>query len=157
MTHRLRTATAATLLAIVTSSACSQAEDPPITDGPPPVPALDPDVVARGADIYTRSCAACHGGDLSGQENWRTANPDGSYPAPPHDSSGHTWHHTDQLLFEIIDVGLDLPISRMPAFGDHLDDDEIVAVVDFIKSHWGDAERAVQWELTWRESRLDTR
>lgn len=64
-------------------------------------------------------------------------------PAPPHDESGHTWHHTDEVLFGITKHGL-VPgkygppdyESDMPAFGGKLSDDEIWAVLAFIKSHW---------------------
>ena len=37
-----------------------------------------------------QNCASCHGDNLQGQPNWQQANADGSYPAPPHDASGHT-------------------------------------------------------------------
>ena len=32
--------------------------------------------------------------------------PDGRLPAPPHDESGHTWHHPDAQLFAITKYGL---------------------------------------------------
>jgi mono/diheme cytochrome c family protein len=63
-------------------------------------------------------------------------------PAPPHDESGHTWHHPDQVLFSITKHGLVPPYappgyeSDMPAFGGVLSDDEIRAVFAFIRSHW---------------------
>ena len=65
----------------------------------------------------------------------------GRLPAPPHDESGHTWHHDDVVLFEVTKYGLakHAPAgyqSDMPAFGDRLSDDEIVAVLAYIKSRW---------------------
>ena len=62
-------------------------------------------------------------------------------PAPPHDASGHTWHHPDQLLFEITKFGgqKNAPegfISAMPEFGDILNDEEIWASLAYIKSRW---------------------
>ena len=63
-------------------------------------------------------------------------------PAPPHDESGHTWHHADGVLFAITKRGLVPPHapvgyeSDMPAFGGKLSDEEIWAVLAFIKSHW---------------------
>lgn len=122
----------------------------PLTDQP--VPPLDDETVQRGSDLYQAYCAACHGEDLSGQDDWRTSREDGSYPAPPHDSSGHTWHHPDSLLLEIIRDGVDLPQSRMPTFGDRLSDEEILAIIEFLKSNWGEQERSFQWEVTQREN-----
>jgi hypothetical protein len=77
-----------------------------------------------------------------GQPDWRSRPPNGKLPAPPHDESGHTWHHTDQLLFDITKHGLVWPYtpkdyqSDMPAFDGTLADDEIWAVLAYIKSHW---------------------
>lgn len=116
----------------------------PIQDLPP----LDDETVARGADLYQTHCASCHGAGLSGQPNWKVANADGSYPAPPHDSSGHTWHHSDAVLLEIIRDGIDVPQSRMPTFGEKLSDEEILAIIEFLKSSWGPEERAYQWQVT---------
>ena len=59
----------------------------------------DVDVVALGAKIYQARCASCHGAELEGQANWRERGADGILPAPPHDASGHTWHHPDAVLF----------------------------------------------------------
>ena len=105
---------------------------------------LDPDnldLVARGADIYAGECAACHGADLEGQPNWRVPGPDGMLPAPPHDASGHTWHHSDETLFTLTKYGLgglmeNPPASGMPIYDDVLTDDEIIAALSYIKSTW---------------------
>jgi mono/diheme cytochrome c family protein len=98
--------------------------------------------VALGAGLYVEHCAACHGAKLEGQPDWRRPLPNGRMPAPPHDESGHTWHHTDQALFGMVKKGL-VPdyapkgyVSDMPAFGDKLSDAEIWAVLAFIASHW---------------------
>jgi mono/diheme cytochrome c family protein len=98
--------------------------------------------VALGAKVYVQHCAACHGAKLEGQANWRQRLPNGRMPAPPHDESGHTWHHTDQVLFGITKEGL-VPNyapkgyeTDMAAFGGKLTDEEIWAVLAYIKSHW---------------------
>ena len=54
----------------------------------------------RGQALYADSCAACHGANLEGQPDWRVPGADGILPAPPHDETGHTWHHDNQLLFD---------------------------------------------------------
>ena len=61
--------------------------------------------LAQGEDLYQQYCAACHGANLEGQGDWRSPGPDGRLPAPPHDETGHTWHHGDQLLFAYTKYG----------------------------------------------------
>lgn len=56
----------------------------------------------EGKQIYLERCASCHGADLEGQPNWRERLPNGRLPAPPHDSTAHTWHHSDHQLFRIV-------------------------------------------------------
>lgn len=115
----------------------------------PPVPALDPKLVAQGAGLYIRNCSRCHGANLEGAPNWKKALPDGSLPPPPHDSSGHTWHHSDALLLNIIAKGGDPAFnSKMPAFNDSLNDEEMRAILEFIKSKWGKNELEFQWWIT---------
>ena len=107
--------------------------------------ALDPDdaeLVATGARLYAAECATCHGASLEGQPEWRSPGPDGLRPAPPHDETGHTWHHDDATLFALTKLGLagvmgrEAPASAMPAFDGVLTDDEILAVLSYIKSTW---------------------
>ena len=118
----------------------------------PPPPDLDQDQIELGETLYQQNCASCHRPDLSGDPDWKTANADGSYPPPPHDSSGHTWHHSDRLLITLIRDGSDFPQTRMPTFGQTLGDDEISAILEYLKSKWGPEERAYQWQITWQES-----
>ncbi len=97
--------------------------------------------VAAGENIYAVQCAVCHGKNLQGQPNWRVKKADGTFPAPPHDDSGHTWHHSDKTLFNYVKKGgqalapADFK-SGMPGFGDKLSDEEIWSVLSFIKSRW---------------------
>lgn len=109
-----------------------------------------------GRRLYDEVCASCHGANLEGQPNWREAGGDGVFPAPPHDESGHTWHHPDRVLFDYVkrggaavmtDLGADAP-SGMPGFGDQLSDAEIAAVLSFIKSTWSERARQIQAERT---------
>lgn len=99
------------------------------------------ELVAQGEMIYKQSCAACHGDNLQGQANWRSPDGDGYLPAPPHDETGHTWHHRDELLFELTKFGTaafggENFKSRMPQFDGVLTDEEIIAVLSYIKSTW---------------------
>jgi mono/diheme cytochrome c family protein len=101
----------------------------------------DAAVVALGKQVYADNCAACHGANLEGEPSWRQRKPDGRLPAPPHDPTGHTWHHADQLLFAITKYGVarvaGRPIeSDMPAYEGVLSDREIAAALAYIKSTW---------------------
>lgn len=98
-------------------------------------------LVKRGRAIYGAHCAACHGKNLEGQPNWRQRRADGRLPAPPHDETGHTWHHSDAQLFEVTKRGsaaLAGPSYRsdMAAFSGVLTDAEIWAALAYIKSRW---------------------
>jgi mono/diheme cytochrome c family protein len=112
-------------------------------------PAADPNneaQVASGRRLYDAHCASCHGADLEGQANWRERRADGKLPAPPHDASGHTWHHTDEALFRVTRDGFAAVAGAgyetdMPAFAGRLSDDEIWAVLAYIKSRWPQATR----------------
>lgn len=116
-----------------------------------PLPRLDPAHVQRGAQVYADNCATCHGADLRGAANWRYRQPDGLFPPPPHDSSGHTWQHPDQTLINMIQNGINPSLPKgMPAFKGKLTSDDVSDVIDFIKSHWGMAERRSQWWQTQR-------
>ena len=106
-----------------------------------------------GAALYAEHCAACHGAKLEGQPNWRSPNPDGTLPAPPHDESGHTWHHGDQLLFDYVkDGGAATMAARgvagfksgMPGFVEVLSDREIREILAFLQSHWSPRARTYQ-------------
>ena len=101
----------------------------------------DQERVVLGRTVYGDQCASCHGADLQGQDNWRARNADGTLPAPPHDRTGHTWHHPDRFLFDYTRRGgaaMGIPgfKSAMPGFREILKDGEIRAVLAYIKSRW---------------------
>lgn len=115
----------------------------------------DRSAVTLGEVVYREHCAACHGQRLEGQPNWRIRFPDGRLPAPPHDATGHTWHHPDQHLFDIVKYGTAALVggdynTDMAAFGDRLSDREIWAVLAYIKSQWPE-------EIQDRQARMNRR
>jgi mono/diheme cytochrome c family protein len=121
----------------------------------PPILADDPRQVALGASVYAARCAQCHGANLEGQPNWQQRKADGRLPAPPHDASGHTWHHPDEILFGITKNGMTpyAPAgyeSDMPAFAGMLTDEQIAAAIAFIESRWPASIRT-------RHARIDER
>lgn len=117
--------------------------------GTAPTDAASADVIAQGRQVYAAQCAACHGSDLKGQPDWRSPLPSGRLPAPPHDESGHTWHHSDDILFRIVKEGTAAIVgggyeSDMPGFAGVVSDAEIRAVLAYIKSTWPERERGYQ-------------
>jgi S-disulfanyl-L-cysteine oxidoreductase SoxD len=113
----------------------------------------DPKVLALGQAVYQARCASCHGAKLEGQPNWRERDASGRLPAPPHDASGHTWHHPDQVLFDIVKHGVGKAAhlkdydTAMPVFEGTLSDAEIIAVLSWIKSQWPADTRKRQEEV----------
>lgn len=97
--------------------------------------------VAQGRVVYQAQCARCHGADLEGEPDWQTRKPNGELPAPPHDSSGHTWHHAEEQLFAITKHGMARFAppgykTAMPAYVGVLSDQDIRAVLAYIESRW---------------------
>ena len=101
--------------------------------------------LVSGQNLYTNNCASCHGAKLEGQPNWRSPNADGVLPAPPHDSTGHTWHHDNGLLFEYTKLGGKGALaargiadfnSGMPAFDGVISNEDIWDILAFIRSTW---------------------
>ena len=118
-------------------------------------PKLNKEEIALGKTVYDQNCAACHGVELEGQLEWKLQNEDGTFKAPPHSADGHTWHHADSLLIEAVQLGgarfADVDVggtSLMPAYADILSDEEITAVLTYIKSTWPKDIRQTQWEVT---------
>ena len=101
----------------------------------------DPKLVAMGRKVYADHCASCHGANLEGQPDWRVRNDDGKMPAPPHDETGHTWHHPDAALFAMTKYGREAMTgismdTEMPVYNGVLTDEEIAASLAYIKSTW---------------------
>jgi S-disulfanyl-L-cysteine oxidoreductase SoxD len=100
-------------------------------------------IVDLGRTVYAENCASCHGVALEGHANWRQRDAAGYLPAPPHDETGHTWHHPDSYLFLMTKYGIEEIIGKsypnnMPAYEDKLVDGDIIAVLSYIKSTWPD-------------------
>jgi mono/diheme cytochrome c family protein len=111
-----------------------------------------PATAQDGSELYQTHCAACHGASLEGAEDWRSPGPDGLLPPPPHDETGHTWHHGDQFLFNYVKHGGQAVLdqlgvrftSAMPGFEGILSDAEITAILDFIRASWPEHIREIQ-------------
>ena len=99
-------------------------------------------MIARGKIIYESYCVSCHQVNLVGAENWKGLDEDGHRKAPPLNGTGHTWHHDDANLHNIIKYGLAKIVKnyegKMIGFGDKINDKQIDSVLSYIKSHWED-------------------
>lgn len=125
----------------------------------------DPENLAQvtlGKTVYEDQCAECHGENLEGQPGWNRPPASGPRPAPPHNETGHTWHHGDQLIFEIVKhgpgmvAGIENYDGGMPGYSGALSDDEIWAVIAFIKSNWPETVRARQHAASMGEAAAHT-
>ena len=120
------------------------------------LPRMDPTNVRqteRGRQLYATNCASCHGKFLEGQANWQKRLANGRLPAPPHDATGHTWHHPDLMLFRVTKFGSAAynggRPTDMPGFEASLSDSDIAAVLAYIKSTWPP-------DIQARQNRLNT-
>ena len=116
-----------------TSFVASSEEDNPV--------ALSAARIAEGMTTFAANCAVCHGDAGQGHPDWQSSNADGTLNPPPLNGDGHTWHHSDGVLYRIVRDGGVIPSqpnfkSGMPAFGDKLSQQEIVDVLAYIKSLW---------------------
>ena len=99
-------------------------------------------MIARGKIIYESNCVSCHQVNLVGAENWKGLDEDGHRKAPPLNGTGHTWHHDDASLHNIIKYGLAKIVKnydgKMLGFEDNLKDKDIDSVLSYMKSFWPD-------------------
>ena len=94
-----------------------------------------------GKNVNLENCALCYDTQFEGHTNWQNRDNEGYLPAPPHDETGHKWHHPDEYLFLMSKYGIEKIIGKkylnnMPAYENILSDKEIIAVLSFIKSTW---------------------
>ena len=116
------------------------------------LPYKDRAAIKLGQTIYKDNCASCHGINLEGQIGWQTEIVDGRRLAPPHDETGHTWHHPDELLYNMTKYGFEEMLGKkypnnMPVYENILSDGELLAVLGYIKSTWPKRIKAIHNEI----------
>jgi mono/diheme cytochrome c family protein len=119
----------------------------------------DADLI-QGHILYTAWCAGCHGDKGEGQFPGAPLDPSpitNRIGAPPHDTTGHSWHHSDDLLVRyVIEGGFTDPAAfyPMPAFGWRLSVPDAQRIVGYIKTLWTDEQRMMQARTTADEMAL---
>lgn len=105
----------------------------------------------RGEEVYKANCLSCHGGPTGGRME--------DYP-PRHTANGHTWHHPDCALEQIIRDGSNAMTEamrqnmappdapRMLPFKDRLSPEDIDAVLAYIRTMWTRGQRELQASFT---------
>ena len=119
------------------------------------LPYKDKAAIKLGQTIYKNKRASCHGISLEGQIGWQTEIVDGRRLAPPHDETGHTWHHPAELLYNMTKYGFEEMLGKkypnnMPVYKDILSDGELLAVLGYIKSTWPENIKAIHNEINQR-------
>ena len=110
-------------------------------------PRVSEEVQSNGAELYAASCQVCHG-DREGQG--------ATGGTPPHNETGHTWHHPDAQLKDWVLNGK-FP-GTMPPFKDVLRGEEVHAILSYIKTWWTAEQRESQADISQRyQEALDKR
>ena len=109
--------------------------------GPNPPPEAEAETAAAavdGSNVFANNCAACHGADGQGQPGYF-----------PELAGNSDLFLGENYPVQVVLHGLSGPITvngqtyngAMPAL-DHLSDDEIAAVVHYVRNAWGNDEQA---------------
>ncbi|HKK07042.1 MAG TPA: cytochrome c [Gammaproteobacteria bacterium] len=128
-------------LALALLGGCDAREDTDRGSASPASTALPPRVsdravLARGKRLFEQNCAVCHGARAEGAPDWRYRGPDGKFPPPPLNGTGHSWHHPYAWLHQMIKNGSPPGQGNMPAWGGKLSDEDIDAVIAWFQSLW---------------------
>lgn len=118
----------------------------------PPAQQTPSNPITRGAELYNANCLGCHGGAIGG---------DMMDIPPPHNANGHTWHHPDCQLIDVVlngsggmgemmrrMMGVPENAPRMPAFRGKLTEEDVEAILAYIKTWWTEEQRVWQTQIT---------
>ena len=109
------------------------------TDAPPAISASDPGMTA-GAAIYRDQCSACHGLDGKGVAEL--------FPSIANSSMVRSDDPTTSIRIVLrgarsVGTKAQPTASGMPSYGRQLDDDQVAAVLTYMRNNWGGAARTV--------------
>lgn len=128
------------LAAALWLAGCGESETPTIGTASATAPQRNHDVVrlGHGKALFQQHCAQCHGAGAQGAFNWRTTAPDGKYPPPPLNGSGHAWHHPRTALKQTIRQGTIGIGGSMPPWDEKLSEEDIDTIILWFQSLWSD-------------------
>jgi len=92
----------------------------------------------RGGQLFQQHCAACHGKQGQGANNWQRRDATGKMPAPPLNGTGHAWHHPSKVLIDVIQNGTQRIGGNMPPWKDKLSEPQIRDIIAWFQSKWSD-------------------
>ena len=95
--------------------------------------------VGKGVQLYAANCQVCHGDREAQGSTGR---------APPHNDTGHTWHHPDAQLKDWVLNGK-FP-GAMPPFRDALTEEQVDTILSYIKTWWTTEQRESQADISQR-------
>lgn len=134
-------------LAALALSACEQDQKDPKarwTDSAAPASApvhlrwYGQEQVGAGATLYRENCAVCHKENAEGTLEWKKRDANGKLPPPPLNGTGHAWHHSLDVLRNVVKRG-GVPIGgSMPGFEEKLSEEQIDAILAWVQSNWSD-------------------
>ncbi len=113
------------------------------------------DGVSRGAPIFARLCADCHGKKAQGTFTWRQRGADGKFPPPPLNGTAHAWHHPIRALGSQIKFGAPGGSGTMPGFAQTLSDQDVIDLIAWFQDKWPD-EIYAAWLVREQQSRAST-
>ena len=99
------------------------------------LPSYPVEQVMQGRELYAANCATCHGANGAGYAQ-------AGVPAPALNGTMHAWHHPDAQIAGFIRNG----VRQMPAVGADWTDEEIDAVLSYVKQWWEPEQLAEQTE-----------
>ena len=99
-----------------------------------------------GEQLYVQSCQSCHGDAATGAGRLTAL-------IPAHGPSGHTWHHADGQLVDIVLGRFTYPGREMPSFAGTLSEEQVESIIAYIKVGWNEEMREYQAEVSrgWKE------
>lgn len=116
------------------------------------------EVLDTGRALYVENCSSCHGEQGQGATDWRKRGPDGKWPPPPLNGTGHAWHHPLPVLYHVIMEGSPAGSGNMPAWKGKLSREEVLAIIAWFQSQWPD-ELYAAWarrDAQYRSERQDS-
>ena len=140
------------LFLVIGSAGCDQ--QPKVmssSTGLMPQRSYDENQLALGKQVFTDNCAVCHGDNAQGANNWHQRNADGSFPPPPLNGTAHAWHHSLDVLYDVISNGSQPGQGNMPAWKDKLSKEQIEATIMWFQSLWPDQVYAGWYEMQQRK------